>query len=87
MKVAAKADLLPLIHKELFSTKVTQSINDKCAKSESKKGPFSFFLYCTLTFFIETLLKKTPFHGRIIHCNFLSPLVLCFLQFIPPSKI
>ena len=42
MKVAAKADLLPLIHKELFSTKVTQSINDKCAKSESKKGPFSF---------------------------------------------
>ena len=82
MKVAAKADLLPLIHKELFSTTVTQSINDKCAKSESKKGPFSFFL-----FFIETLLKKTPFHGRIIHCNFLSPLVLCFLQFIPPSKI
>ena len=44
MKVAAKADLLPLIHKELFSTKVTQSINDKCAKSGSKKGPFSFFL-------------------------------------------
>ena len=43
MKVAAKADLLPLIHKELFSTKLNQSMT-RCAKSESKKGPFSFFL-------------------------------------------
>ena len=61
MKVAAKADLLPLIHKELFSTKVTQSINDKCAKSESKKGPFSFFSLMYFVNFHRNSFKEDSF--------------------------